>query len=111
MPLRNRRAVVQSLHENRDRVFLYRRLTKLDGAAPLLHDQTGRRMAKRDGSDSLQQLRARGLSAEEVTGMLAAGLGWVKPGTAPSAGELLGEFGGEGDFIRALRRYRWNRNG
>jgi len=78
---------------------------------PLLHDQTGRRMAKRDGSDSLQQLRARGLSAEEVTGMLAAGLGWVKPGTAPSAGELLGEFGGEGDFIRALRRYRWNRNG
>jgi len=35
MPLRNRRAVVQSLHENRDRVFLYRRLTKLDGAAPL----------------------------------------------------------------------------
>jgi len=71
---------------------------------PLLHDQTGRRMAKRDGSDSLQQLRARGLSAEEVTGMLAAGLGWVKPGTALSAGELLGEFSGEGDFIRALRK-------
>lgn len=78
---------------------------------PLLHDQTGRRMAKRDGSDSLQQLRARGLGAEEVTGMLAAGLGWAKPGTALSAGELLGEFSGEGDFIRALRRCRWNRNG
>lgn len=51
MPLRNRRAVVQSLHENRDSVFLYRRLTKLDGAAPLPADFS---LARKVDADKLE---------------------------------------------------------
>jgi glutamyl-tRNA synthetase len=56
---------------------------------PLMLDETGQRLSKRDGSDSLATLREAGLTPAEVIGMLAASLRLVAPGTAMTARELL----------------------
>lgn len=56
---------------------------------PLMLDDEGERMSKRDGSLSLQELRAAGATPEEVVGQLAASLGWVAAGTSISATKLL----------------------
>jgi len=37
---------------------------------PLITDKEGRRLAKRDGSKSLQELRKSGISAAQVRGMV-----------------------------------------
>ncbi len=69
---------------------------------PLLLDASGARMSKRDGSDSLQGLRERGLDAAAVIGMLAASLGWVPAGSRLSAAELLAELD-QSRFLSGLR--------
>lgn len=59
--------------------------------APLMVDDDGERMSKRDGSDSLRLLKERGWDAPRVIGHLAASLGWVDDGARLSARELLEE--------------------
>lgn len=59
---------------------------------PLLHDACGKRLSKRDGSDSLAALRQRGETPDRVVGQLAASLGLAPPGSRISAQELLQEF-------------------
>lgn len=59
---------------------------------PLLHDASGKRLSKRDGSDSLAALRNRGETPDQVVGQLAQSLGLVPPGSRISAQELLQEF-------------------
>jgi glutamyl-Q tRNA(Asp) synthetase len=39
----------------------------------LMHDATGRRLAKRDGAESLRALREKGFSAAQVLAMVEAG--------------------------------------
>jgi glutamyl-tRNA synthetase len=56
---------------------------------PMMHDDEGKRMSKRDGSQSLLELREMGWTADRAVGHLAASLGWVDPGTHLSTGELL----------------------
>ena len=59
---------------------------------PMMVDDSGERLSKRDGSDSLRVLRdERGWDAPRVIGHLAASLGWVDPGSHLSAAELLQE--------------------
>ena len=59
---------------------------------PLMADEEGERMSKRDGSDSLRLLRdEEGWDAPTVIGHLAASLGWVEEGSRLSAQELLEE--------------------
>ncbi len=69
---------------------------------PLMLDQNGARMSKRDGSDALAGLREQGLDAAAVIGMLAASLGWVPAGSRLSATELLAELD-EARFLAGLR--------
>ena len=59
--------------------------------APLMIDEQGDRMSKRDGSDSLLEYRERGWDAPRVIGHLAASLGWVDDGVSLTARELLEE--------------------
>ena len=56
---------------------------------PLLCDEAGRKLSKRIASAGLEPLRANGLSAADVIGLMAAGLGLVPEGTRLSASELL----------------------
>ncbi len=56
---------------------------------PMMHDEEGNRMSKRDGSQSLQELRDDGWTPERAVGFLAASLGWVDEGTELTATELL----------------------
>ena len=58
---------------------------------PLLRDQGGQRLAKRDGSAGLEGWRCRGGRAEELIGQWAAQLGWLSSGAELSAQELLDE--------------------
>lgn len=58
---------------------------------PLLHDANGKRLSKRDGSDSLAILRARGDAPARVVGQLAESLHLVPAGSRLSAPELLQE--------------------
>jgi glutamyl-tRNA synthetase len=60
--------------------------------APLLLGEDGRRLAKRDRATSVDELHARGSSAERIVGALAASLGLVDAGTEISARELVSEF-------------------
>lgn len=59
---------------------------------PLMMDAEGRRMSKRDGSQSLGELRAAGREPESVVGMLAHSLGLREDSTPVSVGELLDGF-------------------
>lgn len=69
---------------------------------PLMRDESGRRMAKRQGAVSLDALRATGQTREQVVGRLAASLGLVPLGSELSAAELL-ETLDEDRFRHALR--------
>ena len=65
---------------------------------PLLRDQAGQRLAKRQGSVGLDGWRAAGGSPEALIGQWAAQLGWLAEGAVLSADELLNELqqrGGE----------------
>lgn len=59
--------------------------------APLMVDDDGDRLSKRDGSESLRVLREQGWDAPRVIGHMAATLGWVDEGASLSAYELLEE--------------------
>lgn len=69
---------------------------------PLMCDDEGNRLSKRDGSDSLQMLRERGKSPYEVVGTLAASVGLAEPGEEISVGRLLDRLTIE-EFEAALR--------
>jgi len=56
---------------------------------PLMHDEAGERMSKRNRSESLQALREAGWTPERVVGRLAASLGIAPPGAELSTTELL----------------------
>ena len=56
---------------------------------PLMLDDTGARLSKRDGSDSLELWRQQGKSAEDVIGHLAFSVGLIDEERAVSARELL----------------------
>lgn len=68
---------------------------------PLKLDQDGKRMAKRDGSLSLQQLKNQGISADTVIGQFAFELGLVPQNKAISAHDLLDTLSFE-QFGRAI---------
>lgn len=55
---------------------------------PLMLDADGKRMAKRDGSESAGAWRSEGKSAEQLIGVLAHGLGLTKSEAAISLSEL-----------------------
>ena len=61
------------------------------GHVPLLRDGEGKRLSKRVASEGLHALRARGLDAPRVIGLLATSVGLVPVGAQLSAGELLEE--------------------
>ena len=69
---------------------------------PLLHDDKGERMSKRNGSASLETARAARDQPEQVVGELLAGLGLTKPGQAVSLAEALAELSLE-DFRAHLQ--------
>ncbi|MFW5968152.1 MAG: glutamate--tRNA ligase family protein, partial [Persicimonas sp.] len=71
---------------------------------PLMEDDQGNRMSKRDGSDSLRSLREAGATPTEVVGRLAASVGLAEPGEAVSAGRLLDRLTLE-EFQQTLRRH------
>jgi glutamyl-tRNA synthetase len=58
---------------------------------PLWRDGAGERLSKRQGGTGLADLRARGLDAAAVLGLLAASLDLVPPATRLSSTELLQE--------------------
>ena len=56
---------------------------------PLLRDQHGQKLSKREASTGLAPLRDAGLDAAAVTGQLAASLSLLEPGARLSTQELL----------------------
>ncbi len=58
---------------------------------PLLTNETGERLSKRDGAESIAALRDHGASPEHIVGQLAASVRLVPPGSRLSARELLEE--------------------
>ena len=58
---------------------------------PLLLDEAGQRLAKRQGSEGLEAWRASGGTAEGLIGQWAAQLGWLPKPAQLSAEELLAE--------------------
>jgi glutamyl-tRNA synthetase len=66
---------------------------------PLMHDNAGQRLSKRERAAGLEPLRQRGLDAPAVVGMLAASLDLVPPNTRLSADELRQHWS-----LEALRR-------
>lgn len=60
---------------------------------PLMRDESGDKLSKRDGSQSLQQLRHLGVTPEMVVGQLAASVGLIIDTRELSANELLLEIG------------------
>ncbi len=58
---------------------------------PLMTDSTGVKLSKRNGSDSLDSLRAAGHSSTEIVGMLAASLGFCDPDERMTPTQLLAE--------------------
>jgi glutamyl-tRNA synthetase len=58
----------------------------------LLRAPTGERLAKRHGSETLQSLRAAGVTPAEVVGDLAASLGLATAGDRVTAGALISRF-------------------
>ena len=71
---------------------------------PLLRDEQGERLSKRDGTGSLAQWRGEhaGASAEAVLGMLAATMGWVERGRELSAQALWRVLGESGQSLEEL---------
>jgi glutamyl-tRNA synthetase len=65
---------------------------------PLWHDKQGQRLSKREGSAGLAGLRAQGLDAPGVIGLLAASAGLVPEGSRLSIDELLQEIDGSRIF-------------
>jgi glutamyl-tRNA synthetase len=61
------------------------------GHVPLWHDLQGHRLSKREGSAGLAGLRAQGMDAPGVIGLLAASAGLVPQGSRLSGDELLQE--------------------
>jgi glutamyl-tRNA synthetase len=72
------------------------------GHVPLVIGPDGERLAKRHGAVSLQRLAARGTSARQVVGLLAASLGLADDGELTSAAELVDQFS-----IERLPREPW----
>lgn len=75
------------------------------GHVPLWCDGQGQRLSKREASEGLAGLRARGLDAAGVVGELAASLALVPPGSRLSAEELLASLDHD-RFTQALRERR-----
>ncbi len=76
-------------------ILLYRALGLEPPAflhVPLMLGEDGERLAKRHGSVSLGELRARGLRPERVTGWLAATCGLAEEGEELSAASLVARF-------------------
>lgn len=59
---------------------------------PLGRSPDGKRLSKRYGSVSVGELRARGRSAEQILGLLAASLGIGEPGKSVRAAQLVTQF-------------------
>jgi glutamyl-tRNA synthetase len=59
---------------------------------PLALNTGGRRLAKRDGAVTLGELLARGRTARQVCGVLAASLGLAEPGAPVRPADLLSRF-------------------
>ena len=69
---------------------------------PLMLDEAGHRLAKRDQRAGLEPLRAAGATPVRVCGQLAASCGLVEPGTHISARALAEQYMGRGyDIMRA----------
>ena len=60
---------------------------------PLALNEAGRRLAKRDGAVTLEELRERGRSPEEVLAVLAGSLRLAAPGEQVTPADLLTRFG------------------
>jgi len=77
------------------------------GHVPLVHDEEGRRLAKRDGAIKLSTLRESGVSSEDLIGRFALSCGWSSDGRPIRPEALLGRF--RWDSIPA-EPLRWDRS-
>ena len=68
---------------------------------PLMHDSLGRRMAKREGSDSLETWKSRDRSPEPLIGELASSCGLMEAAHPISCRELLERISPE-DLLRSM---------
>jgi len=75
----------------------------------LMNDQQGKRMAKRDGTASLAELRSKGISPQSVIGQLAQSCGLVESKLPIAADELLYSLTLE-VFINRLKKARQTDN-
>lgn len=71
---------------------------------PLLRDDSGQRLAKRDGSDSLIQWQEVGKTAAMLIGKFALQLGFIDKAAAITAQELLRELSPD-SFVAALKKH------
>ncbi|MYB34881.1 MAG: tRNA glutamyl-Q(34) synthetase GluQRS [Gammaproteobacteria bacterium] len=68
---------------------------------PLMHDSLGRRMAKRDGSDSLETWKSRDRAPDQLIGELASSCGLMETVRPISCQELLERLSPE-DLLRSM---------
>lgn len=68
----------------------------------LMHDENGRRMSKRDGSNSVDALRSAGAMAQDIVGELAYSCGLIKQQFPLTPAELLSGLSRE-SFVSLLR--------
>jgi glutamyl-tRNA synthetase len=78
------------------------------GHVPVLRDEDGKRLSKREASQGLAALRSQGMGPSEVIGWLAASAGLAPAGSALSAHDLLTELGRQPNLMdAALRASAW----
>jgi glutamyl-tRNA synthetase len=78
---------------------------------PLIQDQQGRRMAKRDGAMALAHLRDVGVDPRRVVGLLAWSAGLIPEPKAATPAELLADFDitliKQDDFVITGKHLKW----
>ncbi len=70
--------------------------------APLMRDENGFKLSKRDESQGLDSLRSKGICSEQIVGFLAATLKLVPFGSELSADELLSELMNKASLITSV---------
>lgn len=70
---------------------------------PLMRDDAGNRLSKRDASTALDFYRAAGSSSAQIVGTLAASLGMVEAGVAITPVDLLNRLGNQSELKALLK--------
>tara|TARA_Y100001968_G_scaffold292816_2_gene298364 strand:- start:52287 stop:53207 length:921 start_codon:yes stop_codon:yes gene_type:complete len=70
--------------------------------APVLFNETGEKLSKRNSDYGLNNLREKGMQPEELIGLMAFSLGLVERGTSLSSFELLSRLMNQNDLIFSI---------